>query len=304
MKIGVFFPTKEYGAIDEMVARFQSTAAMGFDSLWMPQSAGFDALTAIAVAAREVPGVAFGTSVIPTYPRHPVALAAQALTANAAAGGRLLLGLGLSHKMAIEGAYGISYDQPARHMREYLAALMPLLHERAVNVEGETITARSQLSIPGAETPPVLLAALQPRMLALAGGVADGTVTWCTGPITLEQQIVPLITAAADDAGRPAPRVVVPLPTIVTDDEAYGREQADAQLEGYGRIPVYRAVLDREGVDGPGDVSIVGDEASVTGQLARLSAIGATDFVAIPSGNDDDRARTLRHLATVGAAVG
>ncbi|MET0627283.1 MAG: TIGR03564 family F420-dependent LLM class oxidoreductase [Acidimicrobiia bacterium] len=303
MKLGVFFPTKEHGTIDEMISRFQTVAGMGFDSLWMPQSSGFDPLTAIAVAAREVPDVSFGTSVVPTYPRHPVALAAEALTANAAAGGRLVLGVGLSHKMAIEGAYGISYDQPARHMREYLDALMPLLHERAVNVEGETITARSQITIPGAEAPPVLLAALQLRMLALAGGVADGTVTWCTGPITLEEQIVPLVTAAAAAAGRPAPRVVVPLPTIVTDDEAYGRAQADEQLAGYGRIPVYRAVLDREGVEGPGDVSIVGDEASVTAQLAHLASIGATDFVAIPSGNDDDRARTLEHLATVGAAV-
>ncbi|HEX5588350.1 MAG TPA: TIGR03564 family F420-dependent LLM class oxidoreductase [Acidimicrobiia bacterium] len=303
MQLGVFFPTKEYGTIDEMVSRFRSTAGMGFDSLWMPQSAGFDALTAIAVAAREVPEVAFGTSVIPTYPRHPVALAAQALTANAAAGGRLVLGLGLSHKMAIEGSYGISYDQPARHMREYLAALMPLLVDRAVNVEGETITARSQLAIPGADAPPVLLAALQPRMLALAGGVANGTVTWCTGPITLAEQIVPLVNAAAADAGRPAPRIVVPLPTIVTDDEAYGRAQADSQLEGYGRIPVYRAVLDREGVEGPGDVSIVGDEASVTAQLTRLAEIGATDFVAIPSGNDDDRTRTLEHLSSARSAL-
>jgi F420-dependent oxidoreductase-like protein len=260
-------------------------------------SAGSTLLTAIAVASvrsrRHL-----GTSVFP-YPRHPVPLAAQALTTNAAAGGRLLLGIGLSHKMAIEGSYGISYDRPARHMKEYLDALLPLVRERAVNVEGETITARSQLSVPGAEAPPVLLAALQPRMLALAGGVADGTVTWCTGPITLEEQVVPLVTKAAADAGRPAPRIVVPLPTIVTDDAAYGREQADLQLEGYGRIPTYRAVLDREGVDGPGDVSIVGDEASVSAQLQRLASIGATDFVAIPSGNDDDRRRTLAHLASM-----
>jgi 5,10-methylenetetrahydromethanopterin reductase len=301
MDIGVFFPTKEYTPLDDMIERFRATAAMGFSSLWLPQSAGYDALTAIAVAAREVPDVSFGTSVIPTYPRHPVVLAAQALTANAAARGRLLLGLGLSHKMAIEGSYGISYDRPARHMREYLDALVPLLRDRAVNVTGETITARSQLSVPGADAPPVLLAALQPRMLALAGGAVDGTVTWCTGPITLESQIVPLVTEAAREAGRPSPRVVVPLPTIVTDDEAYGREQADKQLEGYGRIPVYRAVLDREGVEGPGDVSIVGDESSVTAQLERLASIGASDFVAIPSGNDDDRRRTLEHLASVKA---
>jgi F420-dependent oxidoreductase-like protein len=297
MRRGVFFPTKEYGPLDQTVERLAAVAARGFDSLWLPQSSGFDALTVLAVAGATVPDVELGTSVIPTYPRHPVALAAQALTTNAATGGRLLLGLGLSHRMSIEGTYGLSYDRPARHMAEYLAALLPLLRDGAVDVHGASVTARMQLTTPGAPAPPVLLAALQPRMLALAGGVADGTVTWCTGPVTLEGQIVPLLTAAARDAGRPPPRVVVALPAIVTDDEAYGRAQADAQLEGYGRIPVYRAVLDREGVDGPGDVSVVGDAASVRAQLDRFEELGATDFVAIPCGTADDRDRTLDVLA-------
>ncbi len=151
----------------------------------------------------------------------------------------------------------------------------------------------------------MLLAALQPRMLELAGGVAGGTITWCTGPITLEEQIVPLITAAASAAGRPAPRVVVALPAIVTDDESDGRAKADEQLAGYGNIPVYRAVLDREGVAGPADVSVVGNEVSVSAQLRRLADIGATDFVAIPTGTADDRRRTLAHLSAslVGIAV-
>jgi alkanesulfonate monooxygenase SsuD/methylene tetrahydromethanopterin reductase-like flavin-dependent oxidoreductase (luciferase family) len=136
-------------------------------------------------------------------------------------------------------------------------------------------------------------------MLALAGGRADGTVTWCTGPVTLAEQIVPLVTKAAATAGRPEPRVVVPLPTIVTDDEADGRAKAGEQLAGYEQLPVYRAVLDREGVDGPADVSVVGDAASVTAQLRRLADIGATDFVAIPCGTPDERRRTLEHLATL-----
>ena len=300
MKIGVFFPTKEYAPLGEMATRFRAVADRGFASVWLPQSAGFDALTVLAVAGAQVPGIELGTSVIPTYPRHPVALAAQALTVNAAVDGRLLLGLGLSHRASIEGTYGMSYDKPAGHMREYLAALVPLLEEGGVDVVGPTITARMKLTTPGAAAPTVLLAALQPRMLELAGGVAGGTITWCTGPITLEEQIVPLITAAATEAGRPSPRVVVALPTIVTDDDVDGRVKADEQLAGYGNIPVYRAVLDREGAAGPADVSVVGDEQSVTKQLRRLSDIGATDFVAIPTGTDDDRRRTLDHLATLG----
>jgi F420-dependent oxidoreductase-like protein len=226
-------------------------------------------------------------------------LAAQALTANAATGGRLQLGLGLSHRSVVERSWGLSYDHAARHMQEYLAVLLPLLREGAVEFEGDVVTGRGSIRVPESSPCPVYLAALQPRMLRLAGAVADGTITWCTGPITLEAQIVPIVTEAAKVADRPAPRVVVALPCCVTNDEAAGRAHAAEQLRGYGDIPVYRAVLDREGVAGPGDISIVGDEDAVTGQLQRLASIGATDFMAIPCGTPDDRARTRVHLATL-----
>ena len=142
MRIGVFFPTKEHGPLDDTVARIIAVAGQGFSSVWLPQSSGFDALTVLALAGRDTSGVELGTSVIPTYPRHPLALAAQALTANAATGSRLLLGVGLSHRAAVEGAWGYSYERPASHMAEYLDALLPLLHEGAVEVQGPTITAR------------------------------------------------------------------------------------------------------------------------------------------------------------------
>jgi F420-dependent oxidoreductase-like protein len=299
MRIGVFFPTKEHAPLDETIARMTEVAALGFSAVWLPQSSGFDALTVLALVVRETSGVELGTSVVPTYPRHPVALAAQALTVNAAVGSRLVLGIGLSHRVTIEGTYGLSYDRPARHMREYLEALVPLLRDGVVDADGETISAHARLTVPGAAAPTVLLAALQPRMLSLAGGVADGTITWCTGPVTLERQVVPLVRAAAAEAGRADPRVVVALPTIVTDDDTHGRAAAGEQLAGYGDLPVYRAVLDAEGADGPADVSVVGDETAVTAHLDRLRAVGATDFVAIPTGTAADRRRTLEHLATL-----
>lgn len=301
MRIGVFFPSVEHVALDDMVNRVAAVADAGFDSAWLPQSSSFDALTALAVIGHEVAAIGLGTAVVPTYPRHPVTLAVQALTTNAAVQGRLALGIGLSHRQAVEGRYGLSYDRPARHMREYLSVLLPLLHSGRVDFSGETLAGRTELSIPGALPPPVYLAALQPAMLRLAGSLADGTITWCTGPITLEQHIVPLIAAAAVEAGRPPPRVVVALPCCVTDDEADGRQKADDQLKGYGQMPVYRAVLDREGAASPGDVSIVGDELSVSAQLDRLADIGATDFVAIPCGSELDRSRTLGHLANAAA---
>jgi F420-dependent oxidoreductase-like protein len=299
MRIGIFFPSVEHVSIDEMVQRFSEVADQGFSSAWLPQSSSFDALTALAVIGREVARIELGTSVVPTYPRHPVSLAVQALTTNAAIGGRLGLGIGLSHKMAIEGRYGLSYERPAHHMAEYLSVLLPLIRSGRADFEGDTIVGRAEVAIPGAQACPVYLAALQPAMLRLAGAEADGTITWCTGPVTVEQQIVPLIAKAAADAGRTTPRVVVALPCCVTDDEADGRIKADNQLKGYGQIPVYRAVLDREGAASPGDVSVVGDEASVTGQLHHLEDVGATDFMAIPCGTVTDRARTIAHLASL-----
>ena len=299
MRVGIFFPSVEHEPLDAMAEQFQGLADDGFASGWLPQSRSYDALTALAVIGRQVEGIELGTAVVPTFPRHPIVLATQALTANAATGGRLRLGIGLSHKAAIEGSFGLSYDKPARHMAEYLDILMPVLNGGSVDVTGETLSGHAQVVVPGATACPVYLAALQPRMLHLAGRVADGTITWCTGPVTLEKQIVPLISEAAREAGRAAPRVVVALPCCVTDDEADGRAKADRQLEGYGRIPVYRAVLDAEGAKDPGDVSVVGNESQVAAQIRRLESIGATDFVAILCGDPADRARTRRHLATV-----
>ncbi|HMD46041.1 MAG TPA: TIGR03564 family F420-dependent LLM class oxidoreductase [Acidimicrobiales bacterium] len=299
MRIGIFFPSAEHTDIDDMIQRVSVVADEGFDTAWLPQSFSFDALTALTAIGREVDGLELGTSVVPTYPRHPFALAAQALTTNAAIDGRLALGIGLSHARAVEGRFGMSYDRPARHMREYLSVLLPLVRERRVDFAGETLSGHGDLVIPSAQACPVYLAALQPAMLTMAGSLADGTITWCTGPITLRQQIVPIITTAAAEAGRPEPRIVVALPCCVTDDEADGRVKAGAQLEGYGQIPAYRAVLDREGADGPADVSVVGDEASVTAQLEALFEIGATDFEAILCGTDGDRDRTRAHLAAL-----
>jgi F420-dependent oxidoreductase-like protein len=303
MQIGVFFPSVEHLELDDMVTKVAEAADAGFHSGWLPQSSSFDALTALAVIGREVPAIRLGTAVVPTYPRHPMVLAAQALTANAAVDGRLTLGIGLSHKAAIEGRYGLSYDRPARHMREYLSVLLPVLESGRVDFVGRTVVGRGGLSIPGAVRPRVYLAALQPSMLRLAGSIADGTITWCTGPITLEQHIVPKIMAAAAEAGRSRPGVVVALPCCVTDDEADGRQKADVQLTGYGQIPAYRAVLDREGVASPGDVAVVGDERSVSAQLDQLADIGATEFVAIPCGSEVDRFRTVAHLAGAAARV-
>jgi F420-dependent oxidoreductase-like protein len=293
MRIGVFIGAQ---GLDEFVSDVRGAADAGFASAWAPQIFGLDALTALAVAGREVPGIEFGTAVVPTFPRHPTSLAIQALTTQAASGGRLTLGIGLSHQVVVEGMWGLDFSKPARHMREYLSALLPLLRDKSVSFTGETIKATGQLQSNVSPPPPVVLAALAPRMLALAGSMCDGTVTWMTGPKTVGSHIVPHITQAADDAGRPTPRVVVALPVAVTDDEAGARERAANAFVIYGQLPSYRAMLDREGAPTPADVAIVGSESVVCAQIEEIFAQGATEFVAVPFIN---REETLGVLATI-----
>src|SRR5262245_16727111 len=168
MRIGIFQGDVGDGTIDGYVAAARTAHEQGFASYWVPQVFSHDALTVLAIVGREVEGIEVGTSVVPTYPRHPMVLAGQALTANAAAGGRLVLGIGLSHQIVIEGMWGYSFDKPARHMREYLSVLLPLLRGEAISYQGETLTARGGITIPGASPMTVVLAALAPRTLQLA----------------------------------------------------------------------------------------------------------------------------------------
>jgi F420-dependent oxidoreductase-like protein len=205
----------------------------------------------------------------------------------------------LSHQPLIEGSFGYSFDKPIRHMREYLDALLPLVREGSVQVAGETVTARASLDVRGSSPVTVLLAALGPQMLQLAGARADGTVTWMCGPSTLEQHVAPTIRAAADGAGREEPVIGAGFPVCVTDDPAGALVVAAKTFAIYGTLPSYQAMLAREGAEGPADVAIVGDEAAVDAQLDRLRTIGVTDFVASVFGSNEDRARTYAYLASL-----
>lgn len=301
MDIGLFLGSAT--DLDKTVASVRDARDAGFASAWLAQIFDLDALTVLAVAGREVDGIALGTAVVPTYPRHPMALAGQALAVQAASGDRLLLGIGLSHQVVVEGMWGYSFDKPARHMREYLSALLPLLRREAVSVTGETLKAVGQMNAERVTAPPVLLAALAPAMLKLAGAVADGTVTWMAGPATIRDHIAPSINAAAAAAGRPAPRIAVGLPVQVTDDPAGARAAAAKTFAVYGQLPSYRAMLDREGAAGPADVAIVGDADTVRAQVRALAETGATEFVASPFGGATAAARTVEVLASLVGTV-
>ncbi len=300
MRIGMSL-TDQTGpdALTGLRDQLQQAADDGFASAWISNIVGLDALTALAVAGRQVPGIELGTAVVPTYPRHPAALAQQALTVALAVGGRLALGIGLSHRLVIEDMYGQSFERPARHMREYLSILLPLLNGEAADFDGDTMRAKIGLSVSRPSRVPVLLAAMAPAMLRLAGERADGTVLWMTGPATVRDYIAPAITQAAAAAGRPAPRVVCILPVCVTDDPDQARTRAARIFEIYGQLPSYRAMLDREGAAGPADVTIAGDEETVGSRIMALADAGVTDFVAGEFAVGDDAKRTRALLKSL-----
>ncbi len=298
MQIGIFCSVVRRG-FDAIVADAEAAADAGFASYWLPQVVQQpDAMTLIGAAAQHVPRIRFGTSVVPTYPRHPMVMAEQAMTTSMLTGGRFTLGIGLSHQPVVEGMWGLSFDKPVRHAREYLDALIPLLDGEKVSFSGETVTARGTLAVP-APRPPVLFAALGAQMLGVAGARCDGTVTWMTGPATLAAFTVPTISAAAERAGRPPPEIAAGFPVWVTDDVEAARERAAAVFETYGLLPSYRAMLDREGVAGPEDVAIIGDETTCGDRLGELAGAGVTQFAASEfASNSEDRQRTRAFLAS------
>ncbi|MDQ1479350.1 MAG: hypothetical protein QOI44_211 [Actinomycetota bacterium] len=299
MLIGYFGGDTAGRTIDDVVIAAKAAEEDGFSTYAMSQIFGLDTMGVLAVVGREVPRIGLATGVVPTYGRHPLTMAQQALTVQAASGGRFTLGIGLSHQIVIEGMFGLSFDKPLRHMREYLDVLMPLLHDGKADVDGETISTHAAIDAADRMPPPVLVAALGPKMLELAGRVTDGTVTWMTGPATLASHVVPIITTAAERAGRPAPSVVAALPICVTGNEDAARERAAKDFQTYGFLPSYRAMLDREGAAGPADVAIVGDAASVTKELGRMADSGATEFVASIFGDRFERAETRALLKSM-----
>jgi F420-dependent oxidoreductase-like protein len=297
-------------SVDKMIDQAVRAEADGFTSLWYAGAIGGDPLVAIALAGRATERLELGTSVLPTYPTHPIAMAARAGSVAAALGRPgFTLGIGPSHKPVIEDAFGLSYDHPGRHTEEYVQILAPLLRGEEVTFDGDDFRVRSAgRATPPAHPVPLLIAALAPRLLRVAGAHADGTVTWMANAKAIELVVGPHLRAAAAAAGRPAPRIVAGLPIAVVDagDEAEARHVAAQVFAVYGTLPNYQRILGAGGVGHPADAAIVGDEASVTAQVEALFAAGATDLWAAPFPVGDDRAgsraRTRALLRELAAA--
>jgi len=276
------------GDLASTLAQFTRAEQAGFQTAWVANIFAMDAMTLIALAARETKALELGTAVVPTFSRHPLYMAQQALTTQLVCGGRFVLGIGPSHKIVVENMLGLSYTGIAKHVEEYVQVVRALADTGKVAHAGSVY--RVNGSLKNAARLPILIGGLGPRMRRIAGAIADGTITWMTGPRAIGEQLAPDITRAAAEAGRKDPvRIVCGLPTVVTNDAAGAREAASKAFALYGTLPSYRAMLDLERPGAaPGEVAIAGDERAVEQQIARLRDAGVTDFHAaiMPFGPD------------------
>lgn len=299
MQVSIFGSLSGGGSpVDGTVKYLAQARDEGFRRVWMTQMPYEpDLLTVLAVALREVDGIEVGTGVVPIQNQHPMQLAQRALTLNLIAGGRFILGLGMTHAAVTEGMWGIPWDKPVRRLNEYLDGLLPLLAGEPAAATGETVTTRGALQIAGAPRPDVYIAALGPQLLKIAGRRTEGTITWMTGPKTLGGHVGPGLREAAGE--RPV-RVVAGLPVAVTDDVDGARARAAEQFAMYGQLPSYRAMLDREGYASPADAALIGDEATVTARVEELKAAGVDEYVGVLFDTSPEvRARTRALLRTL-----
>ncbi len=275
MRIGIMDMTVNRGTLSDVRLALREAADMEASSFWVPNFFGLDALTTLAVVAADVPDIALGTAVVPILGRTARVLAQQARTVHAALGGRLTLGVGLSHRPLVEGVGETWPASPARYFSTYLSELAALCAPTVATADQSPSDLRIETSAPLS----VLAASLGPKMLEVAGRHCDGVILWCIGPVTLSEFTVPVLCTAAAAVGRPAPRVVVGVPVCVTDDPASVRSRLTQHFGQFDRLPSYRSSLGREGADSLADIAVVGNPDEVREGIERFRASGATDLI-------------------------
>jgi F420-dependent oxidoreductase-like protein len=296
--------------VTQLVADAESAEAAGFTSIWVSQVPGdFDAFTAITLMGAATERIELGTAIVPIQTRHPIAMAQEALSNQAVCEGRFTLGLGTSHHWIIEDMLGLPYERPAHQMRNYLEVLNAAMRgPGSVDVENDGYRVHSPIDVTDRGPTPVLLAALGPVMLRLAGEHASGTILWMADERALAEHVVPRITKAAAEAGRPAPRVVAGIPVVICPNDEVDEARAWAnQVLGQAEIsPNYQRLLARGDATNMGDILTAGDESAVLDRLRGFRDAGATDLAVrvLPFGlhreaRIESRKRTLAFLAAL-----
>ena len=313
MRIGVMIGP-ERGRYASKIERLRTDARWadeaGLASVWIPQIPDeFDALTAAALVGTETSRIEIGTAVVPVQPRHPIALAQQALSTQAACGGRLTLGLGVSHHWIIDEMLGLPYERPALTMRAHLDVLdQAFAGPGPVDVDNELFRVHNPLDITDIAPTPVLLAALGPVMLRLAGERSDGTILWLADERAIATHIAPRITSAAEAAGRPAPRIVAGVPVCLCRDSEVDTavDRANRLLSEAEVSPNYQRLLDHGDARFVGDILAAGSEAAIEKRLRAFADAGATDVSVrvVPLGADrDERLASLHRTRALLASL-
>jgi F420-dependent oxidoreductase-like protein len=304
-----------YGTkIDRLRTDARWADEVGIDTIWIPQIPDeFDALTAAALVGVETSRVEIGTAVVPIQPRHPIAMAQQVLSTQAACKGRLSLGLGVSHHWVIDEMLGLPYERPVPTMRAYLDVLEPAFAgPGVVRVENDLFRVNNPLDVTDITPTPILLAALGPKMLELCGARTDGTILWMADEKAIESHVVPRLTAAASAAGRPAPRVVAGIPIcLCADDEVdVAVARANRLLSEAEVSPNYQRLLDQGDAKQVGDLLAAGSESSIEKRIRSFADAGVTDisFRVVPIGDGRDELlasmrRTREYLAALAGSV-
>ncbi|MFT4676502.1 MAG: 5,10-methylenetetrahydromethanopterin reductase [Patiriisocius sp.] len=288
-----------HASLESVTKDMQRAQANGFASYWLADhpTGGFDALTALAIGGQDISSMEIGTAVIPTFPRNPMALAAQALTVAQSLKVPFCLGVGLSHESMMK-ELGIAFEKPIRHLREYLSILVPLLEEGEVDFDGELLSCHAKIFKRPMPEISVVVAALGPQALKVAGQFCSGTTLAWVGPKTVKEHIAPRIQDAASAAGRSSPRIISTLPVCITTQGDARRKSISQNFASYGELPSYRAMFDREGAAGPGDVALVGSPSEVKERLEILADAGVTDFGATAyAESPEEKSNTLSFLA-------
>ncbi len=295
--------------VARLLAAAQTAEREGFASIWVPQvPSDFDALTAVALIGSNTNRIEIGTAVMPIQTRHPIAMAQQVLSAQAVCEGRFTLGLGPSHHWIVEDMLGLSYERPAHQVRTYLEVLHAALGGPGlVDVQNDTWRVHNELDITDLRTP-VLLAALAPVMLRIAGEMASGTILWMADERAIGEHVVPRITKAAADVGRPEPRVVAGIPVVLcrNDEVDEARARANAVLGHAEYSPNYQRLLEHGDATDVGDTLAGGDEQAIISRIERFRDAGVTDLSVrvLPLGNNRDErlaswARTEAFVASL-----
>lgn len=314
MRIGLMVGSdKERARADRLAGLIDDgtgAESAGFTAFWIPQVPGYlDAMTAVTLIGQATARIEIGTAVVPIQTRHPMIMAQQALTTQIACGGRFTLGIGPSHHWIVSGQLGLAYDRPARLMGDYLDVLgASFAGPGTVDVDNESYCVHSPVDVTDAYGVPVLLSALGPAMLRLAGERAGGTILWMADERAIGDHVVPRITSAATRAGRPAPRIVAGVPVALCSTNEIGDARAYAsEVLGHADFsPNYVRLLEHGDAEDVGDTMAAGDESAVLARLRRYRDAGVTDLAAriVPLGNDvgeraESRRRTQEFLSSL-----